>query len=420
MQSNRLLTLALAVTLMTATALSAQQIYSNGPLSTGATTQGGTAAPTGYTWSELADDNASINGTIGYGFSLANGIALADDFVVPTGETWTITSFSYYTYSTGAAPTTSPVMATSLQISDAAPSTGTGTVLFGDLTTDRLSTTTPPVDGLIYRCINTDTVLSPGATPMTNRLCWLATVDVSPALVLTAGTYWVAFNGTLTTGLASGPWAPPHTVTDQLGPAGANAEQLLGGTWGPLVDGATPQEIPFRLNGSILLPGNPEIAVLRDGTTGITDGGTETQNGTGTAMFVANYTINNSGTAPLNLTGGAGTEIVIGALNNCTVTPNSPVSSTIAASGSTTFSLNITPTAAGTFSFTISIDNNDSDENPFNWTFNGNTAGGGGGGGGGGGDDGGCSTDSGNSSWLVLFAALAGLGFALRLRKSRA
>lgn len=415
---------AVALLLAGAAGLNAQVIYTNGPLSTGATTQGGTAAPTGATWSELSDNNTTVNTIFGFGFSTANSLAVADDFTVPAGETWTITGFQYYTYSTGAPPATSPVSATSLQISDAAPSAGFGTVLFGDLTTNRQSTTTPPSSALIYRCTNTDTTLSPGATPDTNRLCWLVTVDVSPAQILTAGTYWVAFNGTLTGGLTSGPWLPPSTVTDELGPVGANAEQLNTGTWIALMDMAA-QEVPFRLTGSIAGPGSgPEIAVLRNGSTNITDNGTETQNNTGTALFTADYTIQNTGTAALNLTGGAGTEIVIGSMNNCSVTVTGPGSTSIAASGSTTFTLNITPTAAGAFSFTVSIDNNDADENPFNWTFNGNTAssGGGGGGGGGkkGGGGGGCSTSNGTPIWTILAGILGLLVVASRTRRARA
>src|SRR4051794_11427193 len=50
-----------------------QTLYNNGGLSTGATLLNGTAAPAGYTWSELQRDPANItflNNTLGFG---ANG-----------------------------------------------------------------------------------------------------------------------------------------------------------------------------------------------------------------------------------------------------------------------------------------------------------------------------------------------------------
>ncbi|MCA8920010.1 MAG: IPT/TIG domain-containing protein, partial [Planctomycetes bacterium] len=167
--------------------------------------------------------------------------------------------------------------------------------------------------------------------------------------------------------------------------------------------------------------GVPEIAVLRDGTTNITDGGTESQNSTGTAAFPANYTIQNTGTAVLNLTGVSGMEVVISGETNCSVIVTQPTTVAIGASSSTTFNLQVTPTAAGTFSFSVSIANDDSDENPFNWTFNGNTAGGSGGGGGGGGDDGGCSTGgTGHYSWMVLLGLLSAFVVFTRVRGSKA
>ncbi|MCA8916979.1 MAG: IPT/TIG domain-containing protein [Planctomycetes bacterium] len=166
--------------------------------------------------------------------------------------------------------------------------------------------------------------------------------------------------------------------------------------------------------------GTPEIAVLRDGLTNIADGSTESENNTGVASFAANYTIQNVGTATLNLTGGAGTEVVVAGLTNCTVLVTQPTTSAIGSSSSTTFSLQITPTAAGAFSFTVSMANDDADENPFNWTYSGNTAGGGSGGGGGGGD-GGCSTDSSNGlSIFALLGILSVLAISIRVRGSKA
>ena len=79
------------------------QTYVNSNLSTGATATGGTAAPAGTTWSELQPGS----GTFGVGASITNGIRLADDFVVPAGNTWNLTSMTFYGYQTGFAGATS-------------------------------------------------------------------------------------------------------------------------------------------------------------------------------------------------------------------------------------------------------------------------------------------------------------------------
>src|SRR4051812_31988317 len=80
------------VLFMAATALP-QTLYDNGGLSTGATLFNGTAAPAGYTWSELQRDPANptfLNNTLGFG-AQGSGQRLADDFTVPNGQQWTIT-----------------------------------------------------------------------------------------------------------------------------------------------------------------------------------------------------------------------------------------------------------------------------------------------------------------------------------------
>jgi hypothetical protein len=81
------------------------------------------------------------------------------------------------------------------------------------------------------------------------------------------------------------------------------------------------------------------------------------------------FTIENTGTAILNLTGTP--KIDISGTNasdfTVTVSPTSPV----AINGSTTFTVHFDPSAAGTRTATISIANNDSDENPYNFNIQG-------------------------------------------------
>ncbi len=116
----------------------------------------------------------------------------------------------------------------------------------------------------------------------------------------------------------------------------------------------------FTLN---ILP--PEMNVMLD-TTNIADGGNinigiQVINTFGTYTF----TIQNTGTGILNLTnppvlGGADA-----AMFSIVQQPTTPV----AAGNNTTFVLGFTPSTAGAKTATLSITNNDSDENPYNFTI---------------------------------------------------
>ena len=89
-----------------------------------------------------------------------------------------------------------------------------------------------------------------------------------------------------------------------------------------------------------------------------------------TGTITRTFTIDNIGTAALNLTG-ASPYIVISGTNaadfTITTLPNTP----IAAAGSTTFSITFDPSAAGTRTATITIANDDSNENPYNFNISG-------------------------------------------------
>lgn len=122
----------------------------------------------------------------------------------------------------------------------------------------------------------------------------------------------------------------------------------------------------FSLTG---ITGTPEMDVDRSGNP-INDGGTDTVGlqivGT---PFTRQYTIQNSGGATLNLTG---TPLVsISGQTNCSASVNTQPSSSISASSSSTLIIAATPSSAGSFSFNISISNNDSNENPYNWIASG-------------------------------------------------
>ncbi len=172
----------------------------------------------------------------GFGHAVSSGYRVADDFTVPAGETWTINTITFYAYQTGST-TTSTINNVNLQIWNGPP--GIGSVIFGDTTTNRLSTSTFTN---IYRAIDTNILAN-------NRPIMASVATVGT--VLTSGTYWIDWQtgGTL----ASGPWVPPVTLVGLTNPPGANAQQWNLTSWVALIDSGTaaaPQDLPFQIEGS--------------------------------------------------------------------------------------------------------------------------------------------------------------------------
>lgn len=123
--------------------------------------------------------------------------------------------------------------------------------------------------------------------------------------------------------------------------------------------------------------GNPEIAVegnsvsIADGdsTPDSSDhtffGSTSVSSGTINRTF----TISNSGTADLSLSGSPRVAFSSGDTGDFSVV--SPPSASIAPASTSTFEISFDPTTSGTRQVTVSIDNNDSDENPFDFVISG-------------------------------------------------
>lgn len=111
----------------------------------------------------------------------------------------------------------------------------------------------------------------------------------------------------------------------------------------------------------------PEMAVLV-GVDPLADGGTDAVGSIASGAPTARtFTINNTGGAALGIT----VPVVIGSLVNCAVAATAQPTASVAAFGTTSYAINITPTAPGAFSFTVSMANTDSNENPYNWTTSG-------------------------------------------------
>ncbi len=106
----------------------------------------------------------------------------------------------------------------------------------------------------------------------------------------------------------------------------------------------------------------PEINLKDDAGVSVLTGGTLTVSPRPTGGAATNevITIENLGTAILNLT-----SVTASNPANVTVHTATFTSMTVAASGSTSLTVNYTPTTAGTFSFDLSVKSDDTDENPY-------------------------------------------------------
>jgi hypothetical protein len=114
-------------------------------------------------------------------------------------------------------------------------------------------------------------------------------------------------------------------------------------------------------------PDVPDIVIRRNGAT-VVDGGTDTVNAlvAGVATTLT-YTIGNTGTADLTVT----TPATVTAVSNCAVGGGNIAATNIGVGGTTTMTVSVTPSAAGSWSATLAVANNDPDENPYNITLTG-------------------------------------------------
>jgi hypothetical protein len=222
-------------------------IYDNGPFVTHPAGGAG-----GADASVLQNVAPVSHTTYGVGAQNALGYAVADNFVV--NGTWVIDRIRVYTYQTGST-TTSTITGVGCEIiENGVPGVGT-TVLNSPV----LTTTNVPAATGWTNCYRT--LVADQATAV-NRPIMYADVTINPPIVLTAGVYWMMWN--MAGSLASGPWAPPVSVTNQ-GITG-DAQQQLGAAaaWNPIVDVADGQALPFTFFGASSSP-NGSITNLGGG-----------------------------------------------------------------------------------------------------------------------------------------------------------
>ncbi len=157
----------------------------------------------------------------------------------------------------------------------------------------------------------------------------------------------------------AGQWPDPIALTQAPGDAAVRTYCIYAeGT--PL--GAVPgPEIDLRSNGKLIVSG--------DGTPSFLDGTDFGNIAVGGSFLDQTFTIQNAGDAPLNLaanprvsvTGPAAADFVV------TSSPASPV----AAGGNTTFTVRFDPSASGLRAATVSVANDDADENPYQFAVQG-------------------------------------------------
>ncbi|KAB2966144.1 MAG: hypothetical protein F9K18_06010 [Thermoanaerobaculia bacterium] len=255
---------------------------------------------------------------LGFGHQIVNNNRVADDFTISDPGGWQIDTITFFAYQTGST-TTSTINDIRLQIWDGPPGAG-GVVVFGDLVTNRLASSSFTN---AYRV--TDTTLTANNRPI---MADVATVGIT----LGPGTYWLDWmtGGTL----ASGPWAPPVTVLGSTG-TGNGMQSLAGGAFAPVLD-VGPQDFPFVIEGSAVaqIALNKTVGTV-PGVCAGTDAITVT---TGTSVYYCFTVTNNSaetfefhdlvddhlGTLltnfPLTLTPGASAELIAPDVATATVT----------------------------------------------------------------------------------------------------
>jgi len=182
-------------------------LFNNGPLIThpGAGPGGVDVSAINDPYSTLYGSN--VNKTLNY--------SIAEDFTLDAQST--IENFNFFSYQTSAGSTTSTITGAYVRIWSGEPGICGSTVIWGDLTTNRMASTN-------YSNINRTTL-----TALTNTDRRIMNVVATVNTVLNPGIYWVEW--TLTGSLASGPWAPPVTVLGS--PETGNAKQFTGTKWQP-------------------------------------------------------------------------------------------------------------------------------------------------------------------------------------------
>jgi hypothetical protein len=117
----------------------------------------------------------------------------------------------------------------------------------------------------------------------------------------------------------------------------------------------------------INLTGNSTTIASGDTTPNLADHTDFTTTGVASGTVMRTFTIENTGAADLNLTGTP--KVALSGTNAADFSVTTQPTSPVAGSGSTTFVITFDPSATGTRTATVSIANDDSDENPYTFAI---------------------------------------------------
>jgi len=202
-------------------------LWDNGPLVTS------TGTGVGGADESIVDANETTNG---FGCQFASDIRLSDDFTVPAGETWLVSSVTLFGYQTDSG-TSSTIVGAYIEFFDNPPEYGTS--VYGDLYTNVLTATS---------WMNCYRVQYSASGTNTQRPIMVNVCDYSSPISFTEGTYWICWqlDGTG----ASGPWNPPITINGQL--VTGDAVQYYNSGWGYISDSTSgnAKGLPFILSGT--------------------------------------------------------------------------------------------------------------------------------------------------------------------------
>jgi len=204
-------------------------LYSNGPLIT--------AEGVGFGGGDVSVVQNTSMGMNAWGFAVQylDDNRIADDFVVDSE--WTIESIKLFGYQTMSFTGISTLTGAYLQIWDGSPDDPDSNVIWGDLSTNRMTSTSFTN---VFRMLETESLTA-------NSRAIMEIVCETPGLVLNPGAYWIDFS--LDGSAASGPWHPPITIIGQT--TTGNALQYFN-EWSPMTDSGSnpPQGATFEIYGS--------------------------------------------------------------------------------------------------------------------------------------------------------------------------
>jgi len=228
-------------------------------------TQSGVQAPAFRWWSEAPSSGGGANAVAGFSSHDAGdgGFRFADDFLIPAGEVWALSTLRVYAYQPGAQGP-SPFSGLRVRLWLGRPGDNASEIIWGDPTTNRMLSSTATN---VLRVFSTIATPQP-QPPDQSRMIWDTRASLD-GVTLTPGHYWIEWQYT-SINPEGGAFSPAATTIGSRGTG--NAVQLQGpagdfaGGWIEIVDPGKPasqpdlpQDLPFILEGFVTRVCDPDI-----------------------------------------------------------------------------------------------------------------------------------------------------------------